>query len=1409
MLGVLSLKAQYNPSLHSATNKPLGIAQAVPTDARTWYFDSGTFTYRPYSSRAEILAYLNLAKYRSGQFDIIMDSAGQRYVLYFRNGTADTDLTFKIPVGNYLVNAKNGVKKNGDTLKWGGLLTENTQIQVVNKKYSGPFRYISISNSDSANDYYYSGLGTSPGDTIYDRANIYVSRGFGDSATAQRQYGGAAQFQTRNTFNTTNKAFMSSSTPYFWSYGGAYGISQYFPPDTSFVRSSPYGATGSAFAGDFGIGQSSKYRIDVVSSPNIPYYPLAVYRSGVDYARSSDAFKREVYGNGMVNFVADWRSQQGAINSGTTEYGSYIQRHIGFLGYGTIIPHTSSPSKAKTLAVSKVDTFAHFWARPAYTNFNEVANGYGYVQEGTLDYNWMQGFSKFGGTMPGTATAQTHQVHIDSTLMVGKPYTSTSYMTLYNMQSGITSMSGKYIRGLAALNEYSFDANTSIATSFMSAGDFRLSLSAGSAQNAASNNSGVGANGLVGRVLLRKKAGYTGITTFEGGTTINTSLAAIAATFDLSGVSTSGNENIGSGWFTGIRSDVLLSSFNRFHNFVWLQTGGGQLNSTNAFIDTGYQIYMRPHNTTTVVTKYALYQAGSADSNYLAGPTRFPNVITQSIDTTTYKPAVLDGNGNLTRMYWPTTGGGGSVSSVSNSNGSLTISPTTGAVVASLNLSNANTWAALQTYNNGVRLNNILLGTSAMKILMKGNDSSVYAIPGSTFATPQQISDSLDANTVTFDNPNLGDTLLRPISTSVLQVKSLIAGTGVTFNVNDSTITINASGGGDLSSNVSSSTVNQLPVFADGTGKLLTAFSGNGILSATGGVISTYFTTGSGFSVVLSSSPTIVTPTIASFTNATHNHTNAAGGGTLPEGALALTDITTNNVSTSAHGFMPKLPNTAGTYGFDGVTGAYVSVTGGGGLGDPGSNGIVARTALNTTAARTLTGTTNRIVITNGTGVSGDPTFDIGTDVVTLTGSQTMTNKTLTSPNIAALNGGTAANDDIRIQGTTNATRTTSYVTLQENGGFVGIGTASPNRHLHVVKNDGTFNATARIEDQNTTGYTMYSFVGTGREFTNGVGNASEVTFGVANKYFWYDQTANAMRAVIDQNGYFGVGTTSPTALISVAASNTTRASINMASGSAPTSPNNGDMWQATNNLFMRLNGVSTQISNNNLYSLDGTITGKRTVSAGNTSSQVSWKLGTILNEVNATDANYTLNVSDISVELPTITADRNITFTTTAADSGKIFVLNNTNNTSFKWNLSGWSITTAGGYSIAALENTTVYTIMYCGTNAGWKLLAVSGNPPTYVSSSGTVTLNWSIVPEVQYVGSGTTATYTLPNISSASNRTGFVIGISNRGSGAITVNSNGGANDIWDTAAVNTYSISAGGYKEFFWDGTYFKVR
>lgn len=68
-------------------------------------------------------------------------------------------------------------------------------------------------------------------------------------------------------------------------------------------------------------------------------------------------------------------------------------------------------------------------------------------------------------------------------------------------------------------------------------------------------------------------------------------------------------------------------------------------------------------------------------------------------DSTHVCQVTTNGKG-LTTTQTPVaiSGGGGAVSSVSNSDSTLTVTPTTGAVVASLNLGHANTWTAPQTF---------------------------------------------------------------------------------------------------------------------------------------------------------------------------------------------------------------------------------------------------------------------------------------------------------------------------------------------------------------------------------------------------------------------------------------------------------------------------------------------------------------------------------------------------------------------------------------------------------------------------------------------------------------------------------------------------------------------------------------
>ena len=96
----------YIPPEHTVSNKSYGMAQAGPTDARTYFFDANNFVYRPYQSTAEVLTYLGLPKYRTGQFDIVVNTGGTlnpdgtltggtNAIWYFKNGQADGDLVLK------------------------------------------------------------------------------------------------------------------------------------------------------------------------------------------------------------------------------------------------------------------------------------------------------------------------------------------------------------------------------------------------------------------------------------------------------------------------------------------------------------------------------------------------------------------------------------------------------------------------------------------------------------------------------------------------------------------------------------------------------------------------------------------------------------------------------------------------------------------------------------------------------------------------------------------------------------------------------------------------------------------------------------------------------------------------------------------------------------------------------------------------------------------------------------------------------------------------------------------------------------------------------------------------------------------------------------------------------------------
>jgi hypothetical protein len=122
----------------------------------------------------------------------------------------------------------------------------------------------------------------------------------------------------------------------------------------------------------------------------------------------------------------------------------------------------------------------------------------------------------------------------------------------------------------------------------------------------------------------------------------------------------------------------------------------------------------------TSLTPYALLAGGTADNIPLVSlpaGTGTTGGLLVSAGSAAYPTWLSPGTSGQVLTIDPTTllpswstAGAGTVTSVSNYDGTLTISPTTGNVVASLNLANPNTWTALQTFNDDVVVDSYLWG---------------------------------------------------------------------------------------------------------------------------------------------------------------------------------------------------------------------------------------------------------------------------------------------------------------------------------------------------------------------------------------------------------------------------------------------------------------------------------------------------------------------------------------------------------------------------------------------------------------------------------------------------------------------------------------------------------------------------
>ncbi len=146
--------------------------------------------------------------------------------------------------------------------------------------------------------------------------------------------------------------------------------------------------------------------------------------------------------------------------------------------------------------------------------------------------------------------------------------------------------------------------------------------------------------------------------------------------------------------------------------------------------------------------------------------------------------------------------------------------------------------------------------------------------------------------------------------------------------------------------------------------------------------------------------------------------------------------------------------------------------------------------------------------------------------------------------------GGSAANDDITIEGTSSATKTTSYVILQPTSGNVGIGTTTPISRLDLGTATATNTQMAILARQASPGdsdfrLALRSGTGTGSNaefFRLGIDYATDRNAGISfyrgtsgtGGFLTFDTNNGSEQVRIDRDGNVGIGTIGPATKLDV-----------------------------------------------------------------------------------------------------------------------------------------------------------------------------------------------------------------------------------------------------------------------------------
>lgn len=319
--------------------------------------------------------------------------------IWMRNNAA----TKWVQVGSSAM-AWNGLSAYNDSIRLGGIVDSGAVLKVNYQEITGAKNSkILITNDTIISPYYYNNYNQSGNlaGNLFEVISVWRENR-GD--TLNLQYGGVTKTLYDKFFDSISTRFGAGKTPIGLHNLGQYAQSRFYPPrDSVDVLTSSFGATGSLFAAQFGMGDSYGYNIRIApAGTDNPNMGLSVNKSEIDFMRVIDNTRRKkMTGDGISSYMSNWKFFQGTMNNSTPKVASYLSKVIGFQSYGgTYTKSGGVLIKDSIFKVAMVDSSIAFLAEPQYRLTNEVMNGFGFVSLGDSDYNYMAGKLRLGGIMP-------------------------------------------------------------------------------------------------------------------------------------------------------------------------------------------------------------------------------------------------------------------------------------------------------------------------------------------------------------------------------------------------------------------------------------------------------------------------------------------------------------------------------------------------------------------------------------------------------------------------------------------------------------------------------------------------------------------------------------------------------------------------------------------------------------------------------------------------------------------------------------------------------------------------------------------------------------------------------------------------------------------------------------------------